>query len=143
MSELKLWALAAVVLGIFATQPRLANSDLGQVGLIIVTITLFFLGVFAIALAIGRTFKLGYADTTTMVFEITARNSESVIGIAAVAFAGQPLVTLAIVLGPIVELPVLLAVTRVMLRLRQRWTWPNVDLNPTTPDHEIFKGRPM
>lgn len=143
MSELKLWALAAVVLGIFATQPRLANSDLGQVGLIIVTITLFFLGVFAIALAIGRTFKLGYADTTTMVFEITARNSESVIGIAAVAFAGQPLVTLAIVLGPIVELPVLLAVTRVMLRLRQRWTWPNADPNPTTPDHEIFKLRPM
>jgi arsenite transporter len=132
MGELKLWALVAVVIGIFATQPRLARSELGQVGLIIATITLFFLGVFVIALTIGRTFKLGYADTTSMVFEITARNSESVIGIAAIAFAGRPLVTLAILIGPIVELPVLLALSRTMLRLRQRWMWPDVDRNPTT-----------
>ncbi len=132
MSELKLWALVAVVIGIFATQPRLANSDLGHAGLIIATITLFFLGVFALALAIGRMFKLGYADTTTMVFEITARNSESVIGVAAVAFAGRPLVTLAILIGPIVELPALLALSRIMLRLRRRWVWPDVDRSPTT-----------
>jgi ACR3 family arsenite efflux pump ArsB len=132
MGELKLWALAAVVIGIFATQPRLANSELGQVGLIIATITLFFLGVFAIALTIGRTFNLGYADTTTMVFEITARNSESVIGVAAVAFAGRPLVALAILIGPIVELPALLALSRIMLRLRQRWVWPDVDRNSAT-----------
>ena len=59
-----------------------------------------------------------------MVFEVTARNSESVIGIAAVAFAGRPLVTLAILIGPAIELPVLLALTKIMLRLRTSWTWP-------------------
>lgn len=124
VGELKLWSLVAVVIGIFATQPALDNGDLGGVGLIIATITLFFVGVFGIALAVGRAFKLGYADTTSMVFEITARNSESVIGVAAVAFAGRPLVTLAILIGPIVELPALLALSRVMLRLRTRWRWP-------------------
>ncbi len=125
MGELKLWALVAVVIGIFATQPALDNSDLGGVGLIIATITLFFIGVFAIALAVGRVFKLGYADTTTLVFEVTARNSESVIGIAAVAFAGRPLVTLAILIGPIVELPALVMLSRGMLRLRTHWQWPD------------------
>lgn len=125
IDELKLRALVAVVIGIFATQPALGTDDLGGVALIITTITAFFVGVFAIALAVGRVFKLGYADTTTMVFEITARNSESVIGIAAVAFAGRPLVTLAIVIGPIIELPALLALSRIMLRLRVRWQWPN------------------
>lgn len=95
----------------------------GGAALIIATITLFFIGVFAIALTVGRTFKLGYADTTAMVFEVTARNSESVIGVAAVAFASRPLVTLAIVIGPIVELPVLLLLSRIMLRLRGRWNW--------------------
>jgi arsenite transporter len=124
IGEAKLWALVSVVVGIFATQPALDAGDLGGVGLIIATITLFFVGVFAIALAVGRVFKLGYADTTTMVFEITARNSESVIGVAAVAFAGRPLVTLAILIGPIVELPALLALSRAMLRLRTRWHWP-------------------
>ena len=123
VGELKLWALVAVVIGIFATQPALDNSDLGGVGLIIGTITLFFIGVFGIALIVGRTFKLGYADTTTLVFEVTARNSESVIGIAAVAFHDRPLVTLAIVIGPIVELPALLMLSRTMLKLSARWRW--------------------
>lgn len=123
-NELKLWALVAVVIGIFATQPRLDNTHLRQVGLIIATITAFFIGVFMLALTIGRTFKLTYQDTTAMVFETTARNSESVIGIAAAVFAGRPLVTLAILIGPAIELPVLLALTKVMLRLRTIWTWP-------------------
>ena len=130
-SELKLWALVAVVIGIFATQPALDGSDLGGVGLIIGTITLFFVGVFGIALIVGRTFKLSYADTTTLVFEVTARNSESVIGVAAVAFHDRPLVTLAIVIGPIVELPALLMLSRTMLRLRARWRWSDAPHHST------------
>ena len=78
-----------------------------------------------LALTIGRLFRIGYPDTTTMVFEVTARNSESVIGIAAVVFAGRPLVTLAILIGPVIELPALLVLTKVMLQLRTRWTWPS------------------
>ncbi len=70
-NELKLWALVAVVIGIFATQPRLDNTHLRQVGLIIATITAFFIGVFMLALTIGRIFKLSYQDTAAMVFETT------------------------------------------------------------------------
>jgi arsenite transporter len=125
IGEAKLWALVAVIVGIFATQPRIANADLGRVGLIIATITAFFAGLFLIALTIGRAFKLGYADTTAMVFEVTARNSESVVGVAAVAFTGRPLVILAIFIGPIIELPALLALTRVMLHLRHSISWPD------------------
>ena len=123
MGEVKLWALVAVVAAIFATQPTLETADLGNVALIIATITLFFVGLFVLALGVGRLFNLGYADTAAMVFEVSARNSESVIGVAAVAFAGRPLVILAILIGPIVELPVLIVLTRTMLRLRDRWSW--------------------
>lgn len=135
VDELKLWALVLVVTGIFATQHRIDGGDLSRVGLIIATITLFFVAVFVIALAIGRTFKLGYPDTAAMVFEVTARNSESVIGVAAVAFAGRPMVTLAILVGPVVELPVLLALSRTMLRLRTRWQWPEPP--PPVPPHSV------
>ncbi len=141
ISELKLWALVAVVIGIFATQPRLENAQLRQVGLIIATITAFFIGLFILALAIGRTFKLGYPDTTTMVFEITARNSESVIGIAAVVFAGRPLVTLAILIGPAIELPVLLALTKIMLRLRTTWSWPMAKCGCDQPRENWYEAQ--
>ena len=56
-----------------------------------------------------------------MVFELTARNSESVIGVAAVALAGRPPVTLAILVGPVVKLRALLALSRTMLRLGSRF----------------------
>ena len=91
---------------------------------------MFFVGIFLIALAIARLFRLDYRDTATLVFGTTARNSESVIGIAASTFAELPLVLLAIVLGPAVELPALL-LARVMLRIRTSWTWP-APANSTT-----------
>jgi ACR3 family arsenite transporter len=136
MGEVKLWALVFVVMGIFATQPRLENAQLGKVALIIAVIVLFFVGLFTLALGMGRGFRLGYADTATMVFEVTARNSESVVGVAAVAFSGHPLVIFAILIGPIVELPALLLLTQVMLRLRRRWSWPDIsagDVDPASP----------
>lgn len=141
IGELKMWALVAVVAGIFTTQPRLENAQLRQVGLIIVTITLFFVGLFILALTIGRVFKLGYPDTTTMVFEVTARNSESVIGIAAVVFAARPLVTLAILVGPVIELPALLVLSKVMLQLRTRWTWPNAARDARGSDSGVTLSR--
>ena len=125
ISAAKLWTLVAVVVAIFATQTSLNNRDLTQVGLIIVTITTFFLGLFTIALAAGRRFHLGYQKTTTLVFEVTARNSESIIGVAAVILPGRPLVIIAILIGPMIELPVLFGLTRAMLQLRKRWDWPD------------------
>jgi len=135
IGEVKLWALVIVVTAIFATQHALEDSDIASVALIIATITLFFVGLFAIALTVGRVFKLDYPDTAAMVFEVSARNSESVIGIAAVAFAGHPLVIVAILIGPVVELPVLIVLTRTMLRLRDRWTWPDPKRPSERPGH--------
>ncbi len=50
-----------------------------------------------------------------------ARNSEAIIGVAVAAFPGHPLVYLAILLGPIVELPMLLLLSRVLLALKERF----------------------
>ncbi|RMF90826.1 MAG: arsenic resistance protein [Nitrospinota bacterium] len=123
MGEVKLWALVLVVIGIFASQEVLEVSDLGRIGLIILVIALFFISLFLIGLAVGRIFLLDYAETTTLVFTTTARNSEAVVGVAATAFPGHPLVLFAILIGPIVELPVLILLSRIMLALRTRWQW--------------------
>jgi ACR3 family arsenite efflux pump ArsB len=127
IGEVKMWALALLVVAIFAFQPSFGNLALARIGLIIAVISLFFVGLFILSLAVGRLFHLGYADTTTLVFTTTARNSESVIGVAAVAFAGHPLVLMAILIGPVIELPALLGLTRLMLWLRTRLRWPEPD----------------
>jgi len=124
IGELKMWALAALVITIFAFEESFGGIALLRIGLIIGVISLFFVGLFLLSLTVGRRFRLGYQDTATLVFTTTARNSESVIGVAAVAFASHPLVLVAILVGPVVELPALLLLTRVMLRLRTGMRWP-------------------
>ena len=120
MGEVKLWALVAVIIGIFASQSALSLNDLGRVALLIFVISLFFVSMFLIGLLVGRLGRLGYEDTTTLVFTTTARNSEAVLPVAAAAFPGHPLVIFAILIGPIVELPVLVFLSRAMLWLKER-----------------------
>lgn len=119
--EVKLWALVLVIVAMFASQGPLGGTDLGRILLIIAVITLFFAALFALALLAGRLVRLSHAEVTTLVFTTTARNSEAVIGVAVSAFPGHPLVYFAIILGPIVELPILLFLSRVMLEMRRLW----------------------
>lgn len=121
MGEVKLWALVIVIISMFISQRSLDISDINKVGLLILFLIAFFFVLFILALIIGRLFKLGYEDTVTMAFTTTARNSEAVIGVAVAAFPGHPLVYLAIILGPVVELPVLLLLARILLGLRERY----------------------
>lgn len=141
IGEVKMWALAVLVVTIFAFQASFSGLGLVRIGLIIGVISLFFVGLFALGLTVGRRFHLGYADTATLVFTTTARNSESVIGVAAVAFAGHPLVLVAILVGPVVELPALLGLSRLMLWLRHALSWPaTVDISAADATDEGTAG---
>lgn len=133
IGEVKTWALAALIIAIFAFQPSFSSLGLARIALIIAATIIFFAGLFLISLTVGRRFRLGYPDTATLVFTTTARNSEAVIGVAAVAFAGHPLVLVAILVGPIVELPALLGLSRLMLTLRTRLRWPEPSARQIPP----------
>jgi arsenite transporter len=125
LGGVKLWALVLVIVSMFVSQPLLGWSELSAVGLLIVFLIGFFLVLFLIAVIAGRLFGLSYEDNATLAFTTTARNSEAVIGVAVSAFPGHPLVYLAIILGPIVELPMLLLIARVMLAFKARIGTPS------------------
>lgn len=124
IERVKLWALVVVIIAMFASQSSLGIRDLGIIALIIGVLVFFFLSMFAVALVVGRLARLPYAENVTLTFTTTARNSEAVIGVAVAAFPGHPLVYSAIVIGPVVELPMLLLLARVLLSLRERWWRP-------------------
>ncbi|MFA3781577.1 arsenic resistance protein [Melioribacteraceae bacterium 4301-Me] len=119
LSEVKLWALVIVILSMFISQKSLALSEINKVGILIIFLIIFFFVLFLLAVFIGKAFRLGYADTVTMAFTTTARNSEAVIGVAVAAFPGHPLVYMAIILGPIVELPLLLVIAKIIMQFRK------------------------
>ena len=127
LRELKLWALVIVILSMFISQKSLAISEINNVGLLIIFLIAFFFVLFILAVLIGKLFNLGYADTVTLSFTTTARNSEAVIGIAVAAFPGHPLVYMAIILGPIIELPILLIIAKILPRFKNLF-----DYNPNS-----------
>ncbi len=118
LGEIKLWALVIVILSMFISQKSLTYSEISKVGLLLIFLIIFFFVLFLFVVLIGRLFNLGYADTVTMAFTTTARNSEAVIGLAIAAFPGHPLVYMAIILGPIVELPLLLIIAKIIMQFR-------------------------
>lgn len=118
LGAIKLWSLVAVIICMFASQSSLSLSETGRLGALLIFLCAFFAILFIIAILAGKLFRLSYEDTVTLAFTTTARNPEVVIGVAVATFPGQPLVYLAIILGPIVELPILLLVSRVMLAQR-------------------------
>ena len=61
-------------------------------------------------LSITRPDALGYnyEDSATMGFHCTGRNFELAIAIALTAFAAMPMVAVSTVVGPLIEIPVML-----------------------------------
>lgn len=54
-----------------------------------------------------------HIDYTSLVFITMARNSPIALAIAVTAFSDQPLIALSLIIGPLLELPVLAVVSQV------------------------------
>jgi arsenite transporter len=80
----------------------------------------FFATIFVIALGVSRTTAdLSYPETALMVFTTAARNSEVSLAVAVTAFT-SPLIALTVVIGPAIELPVLVTMLKLLAWLRDR-----------------------
>ncbi|WP_225370106.1 hypothetical protein [Methanobrevibacter arboriphilus] len=61
-----------------------------------------------------------YADSVSLSMTTLARNSPIALAIAVIAFPNQPLVALALVIGPLIELPVLAIISQVLLFIKRK-----------------------
>lgn len=120
MPYLKTATLMAVIIAMFASQAEVLFANPGVVLVLIPPIVIFFCVAFGVAIATGRLLRMRYAEVALLVFTTTSRNSEASLAIAATAFA-SPLVALTVVIGPSIELPLLVVMVRVLLWLRQRY----------------------
>lgn len=76
----------------------------------------FFAFTYLLAQATSATLSFAHRERATLTMTVLARNSPLALAVAAAAFPHRPLVTLALVFGPLVELPVLAGAAHLLRR---------------------------
>jgi arsenite transporter len=116
-----LYGLLFTIVLLFALQGDSITSkplDVVRIGLPLLA---YFIVVFSAGMAIGRLLNLGYAKTTTLAFTAAGNNFELAIAVAIGTFGVSSGQALAGVVGPLIEVPVLVALVYVALCARQRF----------------------
>jgi ACR3 family arsenite transporter len=124
ISPIALWGLLFTVVVLFALQGNTITSEPLTVARIALPLLGYFFIMWFLGFGIGRAFSLTYPRTTTLAFTAASNDFELAIAVAIGVFGVTSGQALAGVVGPLIEVPVLLGLVYVALWLRRRLSWP-------------------
>lgn len=104
-----------------------------------IPVILFFFLLFNLVYYTTRRLGYNYEDASTMGFHCTGRNFELAIAIALTAFATMPMVAVSTVVGPLIEIPVMLTLVWLALRRKNRLQKDGIELRSTQKVESNFQ----
>ena len=116
-----LYGLLFTIVLLFALQGEAITSRPLDVVRIAIPLLIYFFVTFSLGMAIGRRLRLGYAKTTTLAFTAAGNNFELAIAVAIGTYGVTSGQALAGVVGPLIEVPVLVGLVYVALWARRRF----------------------
>jgi ACR3 family arsenite transporter len=119
LDDVQLVALILTLVVMFALQGDVILQHPELIYLMAVPLILFFFLLFFSVLMISRKVGFCYADSATTSFHCTGRNFELAIAIALTAFASRPMVGVSTVIGPLIEVPLMLTI----VYLAKKFEW--------------------
>ena len=117
-----LYGLLFTIVILFALQGEQVTSRPWDVVRIALPLLAYFAIMWGCGYAVGAALGRGYARTTTRAFTSAGNNFELAIAVAIATFGATSGQALAGVVGPLIEVPVLVALVYVSLALRKRFT---------------------
>ena len=117
-----LYGLLFTIVILFALQGDQITSHPWDVVRIAIPLLIYFAIMWGGGFALGAVMGLGYARTTTLAFTAAGNNFELAIAVAIATYGAASGQALAGVIGPLIEVPVLVGLVYVSLALRQHIT---------------------
>ena len=121
LSKLQTLFLCIAIFGLFNTESNVLLSNLDSIGILFIPVILFFIINFLVDYVVARKMKFSYEDYASLTLTTLARNSPLALAIAISSFPHNELIAIALVIGPLIELPVLYIVSRILLKIRKTY----------------------
>ncbi|HLW39793.1 MAG TPA: bile acid:sodium symporter [Brumimicrobium sp.] len=111
--------LALAVVAMFASEGKNLIDNPDVIYKLLIPVLIFFAVTFVLSQLVSKLLKFNYVDKVSLVLTTMARNSPIALAIAVSAFSSEPLIALSLVIGPLIELPVLVLTSQILLRTQK------------------------
>ena len=138
IAPITLYGLLFTIVLLFAIQGKKITGQPLDVARIALPLLAYFAVMWVSGFAAGRLLRMPYAQTASLAFTVASNDFELAIAVAVGVFGASSGQALAGVVGPLIEVPVLVGLVYVALSAGRRMRWPEPAAAGALPDPAAF-----